>query len=117
MAVSKKNSYGEINISLDAIAIVACDAALECYGVRGIAPRSYVHEVIGTILKQDNFAKGIVVDKIGSSYSVKLYLVIARNVKITEVLAEVQKKVKYDLEKTFGIKIKKLDVYANDLVD
>jgi len=117
MAINKKNQFGQINISLEAIATVAGNAALECYGVRGIAPRSYVHEKIGTILKNENFSKGIVVEKVGSSYSIRLYLVVARKVKITEVLTGVQDKVKYDLEKTFGIKVKKLDVYANDLVD
>lgn len=117
MAVTKKNKFGQINISTDAIASVAGDAALECYGVVGIASRASIREAIGEILLKDNFVKGIIVDKVKDSYNVSLYLIIARNVKITEVLSEVQKKVKYDLEKTFAIKVKRLNVFASDFDD
>ena len=115
MAVTKKNKFGQVSISIDAIASVAGDTALECYGVVGIANRSSVHEVIAEILKKESFAKGIVIDKEKNGYSLSLYLVIAPNVKITEVLSEVQKKVKYDLERSFGIKVYKLHVFAQDI--
>lgn len=117
MAVTKKNKFGQVTISIDAIATVVGEAALECYGVIGIANRSQVHEVIGEILKKDSFAKGIVINKEKNGYSLSLYLIVAKNVKITEVLTEVQKKVKYDLEKAFGIKVFKLNVYAQDFKD
>ena len=115
MAVTTKNKFGEMSISIEAIASVAGDAALECYGVVGIANKSTIHEYIAEVLKRESFAKGIAITKDKTGYSVSLYLVVSKNVKITEVINEVQKKVRYDLQKTFGIKVNSLDVYAADI--
>lgn len=115
MATAKNTKYGKIDVSIEAIAAVAGESATSCYGVVGIAPRSSLHSVIAEILKKESFAKGVIVSKEKNSYSINLYLVIARDVKITEVLSEVQKKVKYDLEKTFSLKIKSLNVFASDI--
>lgn len=115
MVALKNSKFGNINISKEAIASICGESALSCYGVVGIASKSSLHSVIAEILKKDSFARGVTVSKEKNGYSINLYLVIARDVKITEVLSEVQKKVKYDLEKTFSIKIKSLNVFANDI--
>ena len=115
MNVTKNTKYGQIDVTVEAIASVVGESATSCYGVVGIAPKSALHSAIAEILKKDSFAKGVYVTKEKVGYSINLYLVIARDCKITEVLSGVQEKVKYDLQKTFGIKIKSLNVFANDI--
>lgn len=115
MNIGRNTPYGAIDISDDAIATVAGTAAMECYGVVGLAGRSSIREVITELLKKDSYAKGVSVDRDKGGYIVDVYLVIAYNVKITEVLLEVQKKVRYVLERTFSLPLKAVNVYASSL--
>lgn len=115
MAISKKTKYGEINISKEAIVKVAVDASLECYGVIGVADKSSLSNNIVTLLKFGEFDKGVYVSSSKDGYEVSIYLVLAMGVKITEVLSEVQKKVKYVLTKTFGLRFKEINVHAQDI--
>ena len=41
-----------------------------------------------------------------------MYIIVGSNLKITEIVSEVQKRVKYELEKTFGIKFRSVNVYV-----
>jgi len=115
MGIDKKTVYGGINISLEAIASVAGTAATECYGVVGLASKNSLRENIADLLKEDSFYKGVFAKKDKDDYSVDLYIIVAYGVKITEVVSEVQKKVKYVLEKTFDIKFKGVNVFVQGL--
>jgi uncharacterized alkaline shock family protein YloU len=115
MVIDKTTPYGDITISPDAIASIAGNAALECYGVAGLSSKNSLRENIEELLKQDNYKKGVIVNKIKDSYEVDVYIVVAFGIKISEVSSEVQKKVKYVLEKTFDIKFKAINIYVQAL--
>jgi uncharacterized alkaline shock family protein YloU len=116
MTIGKDTPYGGIKITLDAVAAVAGKAATECYGVVGLAPRSALRESINDLLKKDDYVKGVYCkgdQKKG--YEIGLYIYVAYGVKITEVVSEVQKKVRFDLEKTFSLPFNKVNVYVQDV--
>ncbi len=115
MDIDKKTKYGGINISMEAIGSVAGAAALECYGVVGLASKNSLRENIANLLKEDAYYQGVLPKKDKDEYSVELYIIVAYGVKITEVVSEVQKKVKYVLEKTFDIKFKSVNVFVQGL--
>lgn len=115
MALNKKTPLGEITISNKAIASIVADAALECYGVVGLSAKNSLHRKVNNLLTKKDFEKGVVVYKTHKSFTIDLYLVIAFDVKITEILHEVQKKVKYVVEKKFAIKIEAVNAYAQFL--
>lgn len=119
MSVNKKTAYGKINIANKAIASVVASAALECYGVVGLSEKNSlvvkVADKIQSILTKDEYVKGVSVFQDKNSISISLYIVISYGVKVTEVLNEVQKKVKYVAQKTFDITINKVNVYAVSL--
>ena len=115
MTIETKTKYGSISISNEAIADVASDAVLSCYGVVGIAKRNSLRETIIEIAKKGNFSQGIFVSQDKRNVTIDLYVVIAYDVKITEVLLEVQKRVKYIVSKTFNLSIKKINVFAHSL--
>lgn len=115
MVIDKQTPYGGINISMEAIGAVAGSAAMEVYGVVGMSSKDSLRENINDLLKADSFYKGVTPRKGKDGYEVDIYVVVAYGVKITEVVAEVQKKVKYVLEKTFDIKFKAINVYVQGL--
>lgn len=121
MTVDKITPLGGIDISIQAIASVAGSAAIECYGVVGLSAKDSLSEKVDTLLGKKNFQQGVVCEKEKDKkkrkggYNISLYIVVASETKITEVIHEVQKKVKYVLEKTFGIEFKKVNVYVQGI--
>lgn len=115
MTLDKQTPYGGIKISLEAIGAIAGSAAVECYGVVGMSRKDSASENSYEVLKKENFYKGVTPRKTKDGYEVDLYIIVAYGVKITEVMAEVQKKVKYVLEKTFDIKFKSINVYVQGI--
>jgi len=116
MGINTTNQFGGIKISTEAIASIAGKAASECYGVVGLAPKNSLRENINELLKQEDYVKGVYASKRGeNNYSVDVYIYVAYEVRITEVCSEVQKKVKYDLEKIFQIPFETVNVFVQDI--
>lgn len=115
MNIDKKTPYGGIDISLEAIASIAGSAASECYGVVGLAPRGSLKDAAKEVLRIEDYVKGIYTRKGKKGYEVDVYLTCAYGIKLSEVLAEVQKKVKYELEKTFSVRFASVNVYVVDI--
>jgi len=118
MNINRKTPYGGIAISMEAIASVAGSAASECYGVVGLANKNSLRENINELLKKEEYIKGIYASKSKKDgYQVDVYIIVAYGIKITEVVSEVQKKVKYVLEKTFQIPFNEVNVFVRDVKD
>ena len=116
MDIGKKTPYGGIDISLEAIASVAGNAASSCYGVVGLCAKSKsLVDNVAMLLKTEEWAKGVSVSKSKKGYEVSLYIFCAFDVKIPEVISEVQKSVKYELQKTFGIQFEAVNVFVQDV--
>ena len=115
MTLDKQTPYGGINISMEAIGAVAGSSAVECYGVVGMSSKNSTTENSYEVLKKENFYKGVIPRKSKDGYEVDLYIVVAFGVKITEVIEEKKKKVKYVLETTFDIKFKSINVYVQGI--
>ncbi|MDY6429609.1 MAG: Asp23/Gls24 family envelope stress response protein [Bacilli bacterium] len=112
MDIDKKTAYGGIDISLNAIAQIAGEAAKECYGVLGIGKKN---SDSNEVLDKADYEQGIVVTKSKGSFIVDIYLQCAYGLKVSEIVSEAQKKIKYELEKTFGLKFSKINVFIVDL--
>jgi uncharacterized alkaline shock family protein YloU len=115
MSIAKKTALGQINISLEAIGQVAASAALSSYGVIGIAEKTLLREPSIKPLKVKDYNKGVFIKKDKNAFVVDLYLVCAYGVKITEIITEVQKKVKYDLEKKFSVTFKAVNIFIQSI--
>ena len=116
MNIGKKTQYGAIDIGLDAIASVAGAAACSCYGVAGLAPKSKsLVDNVATLLKEEEWFKGVGICKTKKGYEISVYIFGVYGVKLSEVLSEVQKRVKYELQKTFGIPLPAVNVYVQDV--
>ncbi len=65
MSVEIKNEFGQIDISNDVIAQIAGGAAIECYGIVGMASKHQIRDGLTDILRKENFAKGVVIRQAG----------------------------------------------------
>ena len=77
MSISKSTQYGNINISIDAIASLAGGVVSECYGVVGMASQKFLKDGIAELLKKENYAKGVVVRKKEDALELDVYIVVS----------------------------------------
>lgn len=115
MSVTKNTKYGDINISVDALTKLAGGLVNECYGVVGMASQKFVKDGWAELLKRDNYAKGVVVKENDGSFDLDLYIIVSHGVKISEIVKEIQSKVKYELEKTLEIDVDSVNVYVQGI--
>lgn len=109
MAQEIQSQYGKITIREEVIATVSGVAAMECYGLVGMAPRN-VQEELTDLLRRDNFERGVDVQFNEDSISIQLYIVVEYGVKISEVAKNVQERVKYVVETMLGLKVDRVNV-------
>lgn len=112
MTVEKKTNYGSISVSEEAVASLAGGVITECYGVVGMSSMQVLRDGWAELLKKENYAKGVVVHDGPNGLEIDLYIVVSFGVKISEVVQEAQKKVKYVLEKTLSQEIASVNVFV-----
>lgn len=116
MPINKKTSLGQINISDNAIAILAGTTVNECYGVVGMISKNYLVDGYSALLKKENYSKGVVIKNDKEGIKVDVYIVISYGVKVSEVVAQLQERVKYALEKTLNMDIASVNVHVEGIV-
>jgi len=115
MSLEINNEFGHVSISDDVIASVAGGAAVSCYGIIGMASKNQVKDGITEILRKENYAKGIVVKKDEEKLVIDLYIIVMYGTKISEIANNVQSSVKYQIEKTLGVKINAINIYIQGI--
>lgn len=104
-----ETKLGKINISEDVIATIAGAAAIECYGLVGMASRKISDGVSG-LLKRENLGKGVSVQIVDDNLTVDLNIIVGYGIKISEVASNVMDRVRYSIETMTGLKINQVNV-------
>ena len=115
MSIRKNTTLGSINITDVAVANLAGSSVIECYGVIAMTSRKYFKDGILEFLKKDNYAKGVIIRNLDDGIEVDLYVVISYGIKVTEVISEIQKRVKYSLEKVLSVDVKAVNVFVQGI--
>ena len=113
--VNRPTSYGSIDISKEAIAKIVGDEVCSSYGIAGLVDKNSRNQQI-EILESDQYKKAISIKEEKGKYEIDVHVAIIFPTKVTEILSEVQKRVKYVLEKTFSIKFNKISLYVDGLL-
>jgi len=112
MTVEKKTRYGEISVTENAVASLAGGVITECYGVVGMASKKIIRDGWAELLNLENYSRGVVVKETEDGLIIDLYIIVSFGVKISEVVQEAQKKVKYVLEKSLSESIVSVNVFV-----
>lgn len=112
MSIELKNEFGQIDISQDAVAQIAGGAAIECYGIVGMASKHQMRDGLTDILRKENFTKGVVVRQEKEHLHIDMYIIVSYGTKISEIAYQIQSKVKYTLNKSLGMSVESVNVYV-----
>lgn len=105
---------GTIEVSPRAIASIASDAVLSCYGVVGMAAAT-VRDGIAEILQVENYQRGVEVRLSDDKVIIDLYVVIEYGTRISEVAHNVMDSVKFSVERTLGMPVAEVNVHVQGL--
>lgn len=112
MTIELKTELGQIDISNEVIATIAGGAAVDCYGIVGMASKNQIKDGLTEILRRENFTRGVIVREENGEVHIDMYIIVSYGTKISEVAHNVQTKVKYILDKTVGLSVDSVNIYV-----
>ncbi|MEI5906134.1 Asp23/Gls24 family envelope stress response protein [Bacillus spongiae] len=112
MSIELTNSLGQIDISNDVIAMIAGGAAMDCYGIVGMASKNQIKDGLTDILRKENFTRGVIVRQEQEEVHIDMFIIVSYGTKISEVANNVQSKVKYTLDKTVGLTVDSVNIFV-----
>jgi uncharacterized alkaline shock family protein YloU len=107
-------SLGKIEVSPRAIASVASEAVLNCYGVVGMSAAT-LRDGIAEVLQVDNAHRGVEVSVLNGKVAINLYVVIEYGIRISEVAQNVMESVKFAVEQALGMPVAEVNVHVQGL--
>ncbi|WP_372636592.1 Asp23/Gls24 family envelope stress response protein [Cohnella sp.] len=110
MPLQLVSENGKIDVADQVIAVVAGSAALDCYGLVGMASRKGLKDGIAELLGRENLSRGVEVRHEGEQVHLDLYVIVSYGTKISEVAHNIQSKVKYVLEEVVGLRVDQVNV-------
>ncbi len=112
--MAEENFLGRVEVSPNAIASLAGQAVLECYGVVGMANKN-LRDGIGEVLARGNLRRGIEVKVVEREIYIDLYVVIQYGTRISEVAHGIMNRVKFNVEKSLGMPVALVNVHVQGL--
>ena len=112
MSIELTTTYGQIDISNEVIAIIAGGAAVDCYGIVGMASKNQIKDGLTDILRKENFTRGVIVRQEEDHVHIDMYIIVSYGTKISEIAHNVQSKVKYTLDKTVGLAVDTVNIFV-----
>ncbi len=107
------NPLGTIQVSPRAIATIAYHAALESYGVVGLAHKSIVNGLTHVLVKDP--MHGVEVHYDGSQINIDIYVIVEYGTRIKSVASSVSNTVRYHVEKALGLPVNEVNVHVRGL--
>jgi uncharacterized alkaline shock family protein YloU len=105
---------GTIQIANDVLADLAGYAALECYGIVGMASPS-LRDGMAQLLARDRLRKGVRITSDGEGVVVDLYVVVEYGTNLAEVAHNMADRVKYVLTSNAEVKVNDVDIHVQGI--
>lgn len=106
-------SLGSININPNAIATIAYHAAMESYGIVGLAPKNLAEGLARSITREPT--RGVSVRYDGENIDIDIYVIVEYGTRIASVAESVANTVRYQVERSVGLKVNTINVHISGL--
>lgn len=109
MTAKITNPLGALVISDDVIATLAGVAAIECYGIVGMASKRATDGIV-ELLGRENLSKGVKIRTQGEDVFIDLFIIVEYGISIAAVAQTVIETVKYKVEHFTGLNVEKVNI-------
>ncbi len=113
--MTEETKLGKIEISPTAIAHLASQSVLQCYGVVGMAARTLRNGIAVLLHPREGYRRGVEVRLIDDQIVIDLYVIIEYGTRVSEVAHNITRSVKYNVEKTLGVPVARVNVHVQGL--
>lgn len=110
----EQTQIGKIEIAPAAVAALASQAVLTCYGVVGMSSPSLRHG-LAEILGRESYRRGVQARLVDDEVVIDLYVVLEYGTRISEVAQNIMHNVKYAVEQALGIPVARVNVHVQGL--
>lgn len=105
---------GTVQIANDVLADLAGYAALECYGIVGMASPS-LRDGVAQLLSRDRLRKGVAITSDGEGVKVDLYVIAEYGTQLAQVAQNMADRVKYVLTANAEVKVDSVEVHVQGI--
>ena len=112
--MAEDTRLGTIDVDPVAIASVAADAVLECYGVVGMAA-DVLRDGLAELLQRGSYHRGVQARVVQQRIVIDLYVILEYGVRISEVAHNIMSSVKFNAEKVLGMPVSEVNVHVQGL--
>jgi uncharacterized alkaline shock family protein YloU len=112
MPLQFDTGLGKLFVTDEVISVIAGSAAMECYGLVGMATRKQLKDGIAELLGRENLSRGVEVRRENEELHIDLYIIVSYGTKISEVAHNIQSKVKYVLNEVVGLKVDHVHIFV-----
>lgn len=105
---------GVVTVSDEVIVQVAGYAALNCYGIVGMASKRSTDGIV-QLMGRENLGRGVRVRPSGEKVDVDLFIIVEYGISISAVAASIIETVKYQVEHLTGISVGRVNVCVEDI--
>jgi uncharacterized alkaline shock family protein YloU len=109
----EETPLGSIRISPNALATIAYHAALQSYGVVGLAPKNLADGIVHTITRDP--ARGVSVRYNGEDIEIEIHIIVEYGTRINSVAESVANTVRFQVEKALGLKVASVNIHVAGL--
>jgi uncharacterized alkaline shock family protein YloU len=113
MKKTPQKKLGTIHVSPTAIATIASNAMLTCYGVVGMASKNAFNELAATLTRDPHH--GIEVKYEHRKIVIDAYIVVQHGTRITAVADSVVNAIRFNVEQAVGIPVHQVNVFVQGL--
>lgn len=112
MPMHIQSELGNVHVNDHVLAVIAGSAAMECYGLVGMASRKQLKDGIAELLGRENLSRGVEVRRDKEETHIDLYIIVSYGTKISEVAHNIQSRVKYVLNEVVGLKVDHVHIFV-----
>lgn len=112
MTAKLENEYGVITIDNEVIARIAGYAALDCYGIVGMAAKN-VKDGLVQLLKLESLTKGIKMTINENKINLEFHIIVEYGTNISVIANNIISTVKYKVEEYAGLKVEGINIFVD----
>ncbi|MCL2016861.1 MAG: Asp23/Gls24 family envelope stress response protein [Defluviitaleaceae bacterium] len=110
MFITVKNELGAVTIDKEVLAKIAGLAAMDCYGIVGMAAKN-VKDGLVYLLKKERITKGVRLSMDKTSLKINLHIIVEYGTNITAIAETLKSNVKYKVEEQSGLSVGQVNVF------
>ena len=114
--IQHNNDKGSVTVSAAVYTEIAGTAAINCFGVKGMAARS-VQDGLFHLLRKESVGKGVLVEfHDDNTITIDLHIIVDHGVNLQAVGASIISEVRYVVNKCTGTDVRAVNVYIDSMM-